>query len=437
MSALVSQIAKIIRERVTARVRALHDGSSEWRSVFHGPPLEFLQPVFQELLKDDGVKVELPDGKTIVVPILLRVDSTTVANPVIGRSGICTGDHLLNLRNSPFCPRFVALIAPGEHTNLSFASASDEFGLAASNNTGNSSIDEWWRDDFIQALVEGGLARLAMSTEAEKEQARQIIQYAVSAAEQAERHDVSRKGAWRVLSRIYCIPGDKRPGAHLSLACGFPPCEDGKVSASDQREILDRLASHLEENGITKGLDELRERDDAEASDVEALNAFGVHLHSVVDIPPPFVRAACYYYGPSRSNDLGEPPNWWTHLTVEKWTELLEEERRPEGALKIECQNAVFPPFRGGHAVVQTDVKLLITAPDQSGEVNAVLTRLVSGKAHTLAWNLAIQGDCEHQDLNLPPHKSWARYTVEAPDLKKAAIRVISLESWEPGFFIF
>jgi len=438
MSALVLQIAKIIRERVTAGVRALHDGASESRSVFHGPPLEFLQPVFQELLKDDGVKVELRDGETILVPILLRLDNAAGTNPAIGRSGACTVDHLLTLRNSPACPRFVALIPPGEHTNLSFSSASDEFGLTASNNMGNASIEEWWMDDFVQTLVEAGLSRLAISAEADKEQARQIIQYAVSAADQADRHEVSRKGAWRVLSRVYCIPGDKRPGVQLSLACGFPPCEDGKVSPKDQIKILDRLAGHLEENGITKGLDEIRERDDAEALDVEALNAFGEHLHSVVDILSLFVRAACYYYGPCRSDVLSEPPNWWTHLTVEKWTELLEEERSPEGALKIECKNAVFPPFRGGHAVVQTDVKLLVSPPeDDSGEVNAVLTRLVSGKAHTLSWNLTVQGECEHQDLSLPSHKSWARYTVEAPDLKKAAIRVISLESCEPGFFIF
>ena len=437
MSALVPQIAKIIREHVAARVRALHDGASEWRSVFHGPPLEFLQPVFQELLKDDGVKVELPDGKVMLVPILLRLDNPAGTNPVIGRSGTCTGDHLLNLRNSPACPRFVALIPPGQHTNLSLASASDEFGLTASNNTGNSSIDDWWGDDFIQALLEAGLSRLAIP-EAEKEQARLIIQYAASAADQVERYDVSRSGAWLLLSRVYCIPGDKRPGTQLSLACGFPPCEDGKVSAKDQMEILNPLASHLEENGITKGLDELRKRDDAEAQDVEALNDFGVHLHTVVEIPSLFVSAACYYYGPCRSSVLDEPPTWWNHLTVEKWTELLEEERRPEGALKIECKNAVFPPFRGGHAVVQTDVKLLVSAPEgDDGEVNAVLTRLVSGKAHTATWNLTVQGECEHQDLMLPPHKSWARYTVEAPGLKKAAIKVISLDSWEPGFFIF
>ena len=437
MSALVLQIAKNIRECVTARVRALHDGASEWRSVFHGPPLEFLKPVFQELVKGDGVKVELPDGKSILVPILL-LDNTTGTNPPIGRSGICTGDHLLNLRNSPTCHRFVALIGPGEHLSLSFASASDEFGLAASNNTGNASIEEWWGDDFIQALVEGALARLAISTEADKEQARQIIQFAVFAAEQAERHNVSRMGAWQVLSRVYCIPGDKKPGVELSLACGFPPCEDGNIAAKDQKEILDRLASHLEGNGITKGLGELSERDDAEAQDVHALNVFSTHLNSVVDIAPLFVRAACYYYGPCRSTELSEPPSWWTHLTLENWTELLEEESRPEGALKIACQNAVFPAFRGGHAVVQADVKLLITAPeDQSGEVNAVLTRTVSGKAHTLTWNLTIQGDCEHQDMMLPPHKSYARYSVEAPNLKKAAIKVISLASWEPGFFVF
>ena len=434
MSVLVSQIAKTVRERITTRVRALHEGAAEWRSVFHGPPMEFLKPVFEELMKDGGVKVEVSADKSILVPILLRVDNTT-ANPAIGQSGICTVDHLLNLRNSPACPRFVALIPPGEHTNLSFASASDEFGLSASNSTGNASIEDWWRDDFVQSLVDGAIARLAISNEADKEQARLMIQAAVMAAEQAERHDVSRRGAWRVLSRVYSIPGSMKAGPLLSLACGFPPTEDEQLSVKDQKDILERLASHLEENGITKGLNELK--NDAEASDIEALDAFASHLQSVCDIPTRFVRAACFFYAPGSGDELQEPPAWWTHLTLERWVELLEEERRPEGALKIECLNAVFPPW-SGHAVVQQGVSLIVAAPDnQPGEINAVLTRLVSGKVNTATWQVPIQGQHQHDDPTLPPHKSWARYTIESDGLKKATIKVISLDSWEPGFFIF
>jgi DNA phosphorothioation-dependent restriction protein DptH len=436
MSALVPQVAKNIRERISARVRARHEATNELRSVFHGPPMEFLKPLYDELAQDGGIKVDIGADKSVLIPILLRSDEAAVVNPGIGQSGVCSGDHLLNLRNSPDCPRFVALIAPGDHTNLSFASASDEFGLSAINNTGNASIEDWWKDDFIQGLVDSGLARLAISNEADKEQARLMIQLAVEAADQAERHHVSRTGAWRVLSRIYSIPGNVKAGPPLSLACGFPPTEDGQFSVRDQREILNRLASHLEENSITKGLDELK--DDADAEDIEALEAFGKHLHSVCDLPTRFVRAASFFYEPGQGSDVQEPPSWWTRLTLERWVELLEEERRPEGALQIECVNAVFPPFRGGHAVVQGEIKLHVAPPEgQEGEVSAVLTRLVSGKAHTAVWPLTLQGEHEHLDPALPLHKSWARYTVEAPGLKKAAIRVISLASWEPGYFVF
>lgn len=420
MSALIPHIAKIIRDRVNDRVRALKDNVSEWRSVFHGPPIEFLGPIYEELTKDGSIEVEVSDGKTVSIPILL-VDKTNKS-------------FAIGLRNS--IPRFVTLLAPGEHINLSLASASDEFGLTASNNTGNASIDEWWRDDFIQALIESALARLAITTEADKEQARQVIQCAVIAAEEAERHDVTRREAWRVLSRLFCIPGNIKAGHPLSLACGFPPTEDGRISARRQKEVLDRLAGHLEETGILKGLEELAEG--AEDEDVTALNSFASHLSSVVDILPPFVRATCFYYGPSRGNDLIGPPDWWTHLTVEKWIELLEEESRPEEALRIQCQNTVCPPLGAGHVVVQSELNLLIAAPEnQPSEINAELTRLVSGRANTYTWNLSIQGECEVCDQSLPPHKSWARYTVEAPGLKKAAIRVISLETWDPGFIVF
>ena len=70
-------------------------------------------------------------------------------------------------------------------------------------------------------------------------------------------------------------------------------------------------------------------------------------------------------------------------------------------------------------------------------EIRYCRSRIVSGKANTVIWPLPIQVERQHVDPALPLHKSWARYTVEAPGLKKAAIRVISLESWEPGFFIF
>ncbi len=437
MNPLVLQIAKFVRERTAKKVRSLPDIGSELRTVFHGPPMEILNPVFQELVKDGGVKVELGNEQQVMVPILLHSEAATTAPPV-GRSGTCAGVHLNDFRNQPGCPRFVALLAPGNHPNLALTmeTASDSFGLDVRSNSGNAAIEDWWNDDFVQFLVDAALDRFAISTDIAREQARQMIQKAVHAADAAERHNVSRVGAWKVLTRIYCISGGTKLCTPLSLACGFPPTEDGELATKDQDEVLQQLAAHLEENGINKGLEQLKE--EASEDDIIALDAFAAHLNSVCDLTSRFARAASYYYSPSRGEELAQPPTWWVHLTLERWVELLEEERRPDGALEVECTNSVFPPFRGGHSVVHNEVQLAITAPEnQEAAVNATLTRLVSGRAHTCVWEFSLQHQVDQTDAALPPHKTPARYTVEAPGLKKASIKVISLQSWEPGLFVF
>ncbi len=437
MKLLVASIAKTVRERTIAKVRSLPTLTAELRTVFHGPPLEFLQPVFHELTKEGGIKVEAPGDETLLVPVLLHSESAP-ACPAVGTSGICAGVHLNDFRNQPSCPRFVALVAPGNHPSLALTieSASDSFGIDVHSNSGNATIEDWWEDDFIQSLVANALDRFTITKETDREQARYMIQKAVYAADEAERHDVSRVGAWRVLSRVYCIPSSGKVCLPLSLACGFPTTEDNDLAAKDQDEVLRRLASHLEENGIFNGLETLKE--DAEPADIEALDGFAAHLHPICEIPTTFARAPSYFYSPCRGDDLQDPSPWWLHLTLERWVELLEEERRPEGALRIECTNSIFPCFKGGHSVVHREVELLVAAPEgHEGGVEATLTRLVSGREHTRTWDLARDREHVVKDEALPPHKSPARYSAEAADFKKASIKVISLDTWEPGFFVF
>jgi len=250
MTKLVSQIVEMIRGTVARRVSALHGPQGEWRSVFHGPPTELLIPIFDALSLDGGIAVVREDG-TLVVPVLLQTERNLPANPAIGSSGECTTAHLLDLRNSPKCPLFVALIAPGNHTNLSFTSASDEFGLSGINNSGNATIQQWWQDDFIQSLVEAAISRLQLGTEKVVDEARQLVFQAVLAADEAERHDVYRAGAWRVLSRLFEIPLDPRSANLLSLACGFPPTEDGRLDAKEQVQVAARVGDFFEDIGFS------------------------------------------------------------------------------------------------------------------------------------------------------------------------------------------
>lgn len=435
MNIMVAQIAQLIRERVRQGVLAHPEATAEWRMVFNGPPIDFLGPVFDLLSADEGVSVELPNGVSIKVPVLLQSDGI-VMDPLIGQSGRCTADHLLNLRNSPTCPKFVALVPPGQHASLSFVSASGEFGLTAANNAGNAGINDWLADDFVQQLAEHSLERLPMSQEKDREQARTLIREAVRASDEAERHAVGRHGAWRVLARIYSIPNAGRATDWLSLACGYPPTEDSVLSAEEQARVLERLAAHLEEYGITAGIQELKA--EASEADATALDALSMHLVENVELLTSMGRAAPYYYGPCRKDVVEEPPDWWKHLTLEKWTELLEEERRPTGAMRIDCTNAIFRPFRGGHSVVQSEVQIEVSIPTDTEEsVDATLTRMTGGRGNDVTVPLRVESFVSHLDQDIPKHRTPVRYAVAAPGLKKATIKVISLATWEAGFFVF
>lgn len=434
MNAMVAQVARLIRERVHQGVHAHPEANAEWRMAFNGPPIEFLAPVFELLSADGGIVVESPSGTPTLVPVLLQANGTS-SDPAIGKSGRCSADHLLNLRNSPSCPKFVALFPPAQHASLSFVSASGVFGLSAANNAGNAGIGEWLADAFVQQLIELALAKLSLPQDQEREQARALITDAIRAADEAEMHSVERHGAWGTLSRIYAIPETGRAADWLSLACGYPPTEDGVLSAEDQTKILERLAAHLEEYGIIAGMDELKT--EASEEDVTALDKLTAHLVAKVELLTAMGRAAPYYYGPCRADMLSVPPDWWLYLTVEKWTELLEEEHRPLGAMRIDCTNAIFRPLRGGHLVVHAGAEIQVSAPeDVEGSVDAELIRMV-GSSEDVVTPLQVDGTAMHSDPDIPKHRSPARYAVAAPGLKKATIKVISLATFEPGFFVF
>lgn len=434
MNAMVAQVAQLIRERVHQGVHAHPEANAEWRMAFNGPPIEFLAPVFEMLSADGGIVVENPSGPPTLVPVLLQANGV-VADPAIGKSGRCSADHLLNLRNAPTCPKFVALFPPGQHASLSFVSASGVFGLSAANNAGNAGIGDWLADAFVQQLVEHALAKLSLPQDQEREQARALVTDSIRAADEAEMHAVERHGAWRALSRIYAIPETGRASDWLSLALGYPPTEDGVLSAEEQPKLLERLVAHLEECGITAGMAELKT--EASDADVTALDGLTAHLVANVELLTAMGRAAPYYYGPCRTDVLSEPPDWWLHLTVEKWTELLEEERRPLGSLRVDCTNAIFRPFRGGHSVVHAGAEIQVSTPeDAEGPVDAELTRMVGGSEDVIT-PLQVNGTAAHSDPAIPRHRTPARYAVTAPSLKKTTIKVISLATFEPGFFVF
>jgi len=436
---IAQELASRIQDRVRSQVANLQGAKVELRTIFHGPPRDLLLEVLQLLVDEGGIEVTMQDGQQMLVPVLLQMDQLPPGqhNPAVGSSGPCEPSHLLSVRNSQH-PSFVALLAPGgRQVSLSLSSASDEFGLGVANNSATATISDWLNDQFVQKLIDDALDRHAWPSPEQRHDAHRLVEEAVRGADEAHRHSVDRRGAWAVLSRIWSISDPHIPfGVSLSLACGFPPMEDGSVDSGEQIGALGDLAGDMEDSGFTGGFERIGAN--AEPDDKTPLCMVRDHLIVRCDRPTAFPRASQFFYAPFQGDEIGEPPDWWSYLTVEKWKRLLEDtSERPRGAIKVECVNSIVPVASGVNAVVLSDVELEVSLPE-SRELAVDVDIVRQGSAaNKRDWRLAVSSSSSLVDDVLPVHGSQLRYSAEAVGFKKGSVRVISLNTWKPGFIVY
>ncbi len=439
MKRITLELASQIRDRVRSQVANLQGATAEFRTVFHGPPRDLMLEVLQLLMNEGGIEVALPNGQQMVLPVLLQMDqlSSGQHNPAVGASGQCEPSHLLSVRNSQN-PSFVALLAPGgRQVSLSLSSASDEFGLSAASNSATATIVDWLNDPFIQKLIDDALDRHSWPSAEQRHDAHRLVEESARGADEANRHSVDRRGAWAVLSRIWSISDPSIPfGKSLSLACGFPPMDDGSIDAGEQIGVLGDLASDMEDSGFTAGFERICA--DTESDDLQPLHVAHEYLALKCDRPTAFPRAPQYFYAPFQGDEIAEPPHWWSYLTVERWKRLLEDTSdRPRGAIKIECVNSIIPVARGINAVVVSDVELEVSLPEtRDTPINVGVIR-EGAVAIKRDWRLAVSNAGKLVDDVLPAHSSQLRYSAEAVGFKKGSVRVISLSTWKPGLIVY
>ncbi|KAB2900825.1 MAG: ATP-binding protein [Dokdonella sp.] len=436
MNRLIQALAGIIRDKVQGAAGRQAGGRHESRFVFHGPPLDILEKVFDELAVPGGIAIgHGTGGSEAVLPVLLQlpVGQAPGTNPGIGASGRCDESHLLHIRNDPNLASFVALMPPGQHSNRSVASTTEEFGMNASNNTGHATFEAWWEDGFVQQLVTQGLTDAGI-TEDSLDDARLLVGRAAAAIDEVAPGD----GAWRLLSRIYSIRDHTQglpPTSALALACGLPPLQGGGIVARTQLGVLEKVAGEMAD-GFKTSIERLAITATTDSSK-QALSTFLAHVQANCDVPTAFERAAPAFYLPSDGLELEPPPLWWLVLTSECWTELLADE--PEGQagdLSITCTNATLPTSRGMPAIVRSEVELSLSvdpAADE-GPLEVSLTGGSHGKTPVL---IHVDGTASHRDI--PPstgQRSPLSYKVSATGRKAATARVISLASWHPGIVV-
>lgn len=443
MKKLVHALASIVRSHVESSIREQGNGKLEARFVFHGPPPDILEQVFDELAKGGGIEADFGHGgvKT-TIPVLLPLppEQAPLADPKIGESGKCSENHLLHVRNAPHRASFLALMPPGRHSNQSGETTQEDFGINAKN-PGNASFESWWEDGFIQYLVEDGLRTAGFPID-QLDGPKLLLKGAASAFEDVR----PGTGPWHLLSRLFSISDDRVGlplGSALALACGVPPLADGAISPKVQLGILTKVADEMG-NGFKTAIDRLKEKTTIELVK-QALSSFLSHVQEKCEIQTNFEQSTPAFYLPSDSLELVAPSAWWGVLTSECWSELLEED--PDvGELTLVCGNPIHPvPKKGMPAIVRSDVRLSISA--ESSDDGKLATLLLTGGAAGKAGVSIPVGDDEltyHDKLpasgqrSATSFKATATYkTVGGAEIRKTAtIKVVSLETWLPGLII-
>ncbi|MCF1464050.1 ATP-binding protein [Agrobacterium vitis] len=429
MTSIAQALANYVESQVDAAARST-GGNAEIRLVFHGPPLEILSNVFELLVAG---KVAPGVGKP---PYLLQVPrgELPAENPGVGESGWCDETHLLDLRNLPGQPSFVALVPPGQHSILSVSSTTIKFGVDEATNGANAQFEDWWDDAFVQRLVTEGLS-IAGVQEGQLEEGRLLVETAARAADELEHAGEVRRGVWRVLSRLFEIPAalTSQPGIGLSLACGLPPKRNGLISAREQLATLDKIAEAMVE-GFRSGIDRLSEG--AGEDDRQALEEFLLHVRSRCQVQTTFARATAAYYSPGDGLSVSPPPGWWGHLDVERWAELLAEEPGVSGDILMTCMNSLADLGKATPAVVLDRVELAFATKggEQSG-ARVLVERTPAGGAKVVGDVIADAGEVL-ADNSPPSHKNPISYKASAPGYKPGSMKVVSLATWQPGILV-
>ena len=440
MNRLVQSLADLIRDKVQDAVKGRVGAKLESRFIFHGPPLDLAEKVFNELTSNGGIKVTLNhEGTVEIIPVLIQLprDQVVDGNPDIGSSGRCDESHLLHIRNDPNSASFLALMPPGQHNNKSVESTTEEFGITASSNTGHASFENWWDDGFLQQLVHLSLKDAGIEEDS-VEEARQLVRCAAAALDEIDPEKGTRQSAWNLLSRIFSISGTSlglSPGSALALACGIPPMQDGSTVAKIQLGVLEKIAEEMAD-GFKSGVERLS----ANANSVElksSLVDFLTHVRDNCEIPTTFERATAAYYLPSDQTELAAPPQWWKTLTCNCWAELLSDEPdETSGDLTITCVNSIIPVTKGMPAIVRTQAQLVISATATIA-TEPVEVQLTGGSLGKVGKSLfLIEGTKPYTDDAVPSVRSPSNYKVTSAGRKAASTKIISLASWAPGILI-
>jgi hypothetical protein len=220
----------------------------------------------------------------------------------------------------------------------------------------------------------------------------------------------------------------------LALACGFPPSA-GDVSATHTISVLQKIGDELSA-GFVSGIERLKQNAPDE-QDIAALVELLSHLERRCHVLTAFERAPAAFYGPGLNTGLEDPPAWWRHLTVEKWSQLLEDSGDDEKeGISISVSNAITPTIKGGCALVLSEVQLTVEHDSGGGPLDVAVSRAGGRGSGSSPWEVQTTAPSVITDSEPPTQKGPLRYNVSASGYRQGTVKAISLENWTPGIYV-
>ena len=146
----------------------------------------------------------------------------------------------------------------------------------------------------------------------------------------------------------------------------------------------------------------------------------------------------CISYSPL-GDEGGEPPKWWSALTLEAWEQILDNgEIRPKSGVQVECLGDMLPSIKGMPTVFLEAPRFRISLPDESSTDEVRLSRASGRKQLEDMATLKAGEPLDWQDsAEIPEHDPYLRYRFELDGHKPVTLNVIALDQYVPGITLY
>jgi DNA phosphorothioation-dependent restriction protein DptH len=397
------------------------DADSSVRPILIGPPLNALRALFERLTLHGTTDwtVTLPAG-TVDVVVLLVSNATgpAVGAPAAHVSQECHWDYAVTVRNSS--KLVLILVDPHAWDNRpeSLRNTTETLGTLSLDRSNRWLQDPLWKSLVGQVQATSGVLRGEINASLKS-----LAKYGESLG--ASERDTA---PWTAINELLApAPGGLTGSDSIAFACGFPA--PGGIALPDTVRNLERLADFLAGEGLTDGVDQLKQTTAAGTHGlVPHLDDLLGHLNGTLLSAATMTRAPASHYQPGTT-----VPAWWTDLTAPRIQEMLDELEGgpPQGRLRLTCTNALNATDQvdGEPLIVANEVELRAST-DTDGTLPAVTyaRRLPRAVPQMIPGDPADLAACN--DTSPPDHLAPLKYQVSAIDHRPGGVDVLSLETF-------